>query len=544
MRQYTMVLITVLGFLWMGCEDETIFYDEAPQEAVFDLEEADDLSETVKFGAAGVLKVFEPGHSIEGEEETAGDYPLTLVASIDPPVREDGSFFTASHVDVAGNYAYVAYNTAGDVYEGAIDVINISDANNPYTSSRLIFRNADVNALVYDGGYLYAVGGVDAESSASAISNSFMARIPVGRGSLNPEGINYRFQQGFNATGVIARPDRILVSSGKEGSVTAFRKSNLSVIAEAYMADARNLAHSQAGIAVLDAGNGVRLMDPNLNEIRMIPLSADLGETTKRTLDAWNQWIIVAEGPSGAGIYNASSGNLLQYLPIPLHPDGVEEGFVVTNAVSVNENAIFMANGGAGLSFAEREGSGARTVGLIELGGSVNYVVSQDDFAFAASGSDGLHVIKLNRPPDSLETKYVDIPLYEGKSRVRIEKGAAAAFRGGKRLDNIQVEGDLLLRGSWTVFNEVTLGKDAVLRISGMLAMGRNDRRQILRVGSGALLEIEGDLAIYGDLVLEEGARVSFLGNRSSAAIFGQVRYEGKATVEGRFRDVRSAFGR
>ena len=65
--------------------------------------------------------------SVWVEGDPAGDYPLTLVASITPPTRGDGSLFTASHVDVEQDFAYIAYNTAGDVYEGAIDVVNISD---------------------------------------------------------------------------------------------------------------------------------------------------------------------------------------------------------------------------------------------------------------------------------------------------------------------------------------------------------------------------------------------------------------------------------
>jgi hypothetical protein len=542
MRQIARILAIVLGMLWIGCEDEITVYDQVPQDAVFRMEALSEPAGVVRYDASGVLKVFEPSPSLGLESEIAGDYPLTLIASITPPYRESGELFTASHVDVSGKYAYVAYNTAGPVYEGAIDVVNISDANNPYVSSRLIFRNADVNAVVYQGGYLYAVGGVDAESSASAVSNSYLARIPVGGGNLDADRILYKFQQGFNATGVVARPDRILVSSGKEGSITAYRRSNLNVMAEIFMADARHLANSQTGIAVLDAGNGVRLMDPNLNETGMVPIETDLGETTKRTLDTWNQWIIVAEAAKGAGIYNSSSGALVQYLPIPLHPDGVDDGFIVTNAVSVNENAIFMANGGAGLSFAEREGTGARTVGLIELGGSVNYVVSQDDFAFAASGDDGLHVIKLNRPPDSLDTRYLDIPPYEGLSRMRVAKGESAAFRGGKRLENINVGGTLFLAGSWTVYNNVAVEPEGSLFLEGVMAVGRNDRRQDVVVEENALLQIEGDITIYGDLILREGARLVFPGDHSSIDVFGKVVYEGRASIEGNFRDVRSAF--
>ena len=67
-------------------------------------------------------------------------------------------------------------------------MVNISDPNNPVVSSRLIYRNADVSAVDYDGGFLYAVGAVDSETSASAPSNSFVARLPVMAGILQTDG--------------------------------------------------------------------------------------------------------------------------------------------------------------------------------------------------------------------------------------------------------------------------------------------------------------------------------------------------------------------
>jgi len=542
MKQWTKLFIGIGALVWIGCADETTVYDNGDENDPFIIENGSNPTSAVSFKASGVLRLTGRSLPMSPADTTAGDYPLTLVASIIPPTREDGSIFTASHVDVEGDFAYVSYNTAGDVYEGAVDIINISDPNNPTVSSRLIYRNADVNAVDFDGGFLYAVGSVDSETSASAISNSFVARIPSMGGVLETDGIIYGFQQGYNATGVVSRPDRLLVSSGKEGSIVAYSKTDLSVLSEIFVADARSLAPSATGVAVLDAGSGVRMLESDLTESNLIPVSSDLGEESKKTLDTWDAWVIVAEGANGAGIYEASTGTLVQNLPIPSVPAGVDSQYVVTNAVSVNENAIFMANGGAGLSLAEREGSGATTMGTIELDGSVNYVVSQDDFAFAASGSNGLHIIKLNRPADSLDTRYLDLPLYEGKSRLIVDSGTAAAFRGSKSLEQVTVDGSLRLSGSWTVHEDVTVAPNGRLELLGKMAVGRNDGRKQIVVGSGATLIVEGSLIIYGDLILKEGATIEFLGSGAVADVFGQVRQEGDASIQGAFRDVRGAF--
>ena len=58
------------------------------------------------------------------------DFSLALVAEVAPPTY-GGSVLRATHVAVSGNYAYVSYNTEGDSYRGGVDVIDISDINNP-----------------------------------------------------------------------------------------------------------------------------------------------------------------------------------------------------------------------------------------------------------------------------------------------------------------------------------------------------------------------------------------------------------------------------
>ncbi|UWX56435.1 hypothetical protein NYZ99_09730 [Maribacter litopenaei] len=49
-------------------------------------------------------------------------------------------------------------------------------------------------------------------------------------------------------------------------------------------------------------------------------------------------------------------------------------------------------------------------------------------------------------------------------------------------------------------------------------------------------------MTIYGDLNIEDGATVEFLGNNSMANIFGSVNKSGNATVTGTFLDVKDKF--
>jgi hypothetical protein len=185
------------------------------------------LQGTISFTKAGVLDSLEEEtitnkSYASKEEEPAGDYPLTLVAQVSPPTYNGADKLTATHVHVDGNYAYVSYNTPGIEYLGAIQVINIGNPNNPRVTSQLIYTNADINSIQYENGYVYAVGGVDAEKSVRATSNSLLAKIAVDHGRLDTSvGITYGFQSGFNANAVLVNGGSVMVTSGKEGTLTS-----------------------------------------------------------------------------------------------------------------------------------------------------------------------------------------------------------------------------------------------------------------------------------------------------------------------------------
>ncbi len=57
-----------------------------------------------------------------------------------------------------------------------------------------------------------------------------------------------------------------------------------------------------------------------------------------------------------------------------------------------------------------------------------------------------------------------------------------------------------------------------------------------------ATLRIEGNLTIYGDLVLEDDSTLEFIGDQSVVNIFGDVRFGNNVTVSGNFEDVRNKF--
>ena len=546
MKKVSLLLCAILLFT-VSCSDETTVFNE-PQDDM-QLEKSESvLDGSVNLDYAGVLEIAEEGnisgkYASSGKEELAGDYPLTLVAQIDPPSYGGGTNLTASHVHIDGDYAYVSYNTVEDGYAGGVDIINVSDPTNPTVSSRLYYTNADINSIEYNDGYVYAVGGVDSEKSVRATSNSFLAKIPASGGRMNiSAGITYAFQEGFNSTDVEVTSSTVVVSSGGDGTVTVYNKSDLAVLNEAPFEDLRSVSHNNGEFAVLDASKGVSILDNSLNITKEIPINTDFGAATKRTLDYKNDKIVVSEGIKGAGLYNATSGALIEYIPILLDPSSESIEDKQTNAVATNEDVILMANGGAGLCLTEDQGDSANLFGIIQLEGSINFVASKGDYIFAASGKEGLQIIKLNRPNESLVERCASLPAYSGSKALTVDPGETAEYRGSKRFNRITVGGSLLLCGSWTVNNNSTVEEDGLFEMNGTFVIGRNNKRKNVTLAENATFRVEGNLIIYGDLILNDGATLEFIGENSRVAVFGSVRRNGDTEVVGEFDDVNSKF--
>ena len=551
------LLIGAILLLLASCSDEvTVYQDQLTDSITVENDEAV-LQQSVSLSSAGAIDIFKSGTSNfktskfnyndddddDDNDEPAGDYPLTQVAQIKPPVFQ-GNLLTSTHIFVASDYAFVSYNTAGETYLGAVDIINISNPRNPRLTSRLFYRNADINSVVYENGFVFIAGGVDAETSQLATDNSFVGKIAVRNGRFDiSAGISYGFQIGQNATDVVIDGNRVIVTSGAAGTLAIYDKNSLDIIQDQTFDDLRSLALNGSRIAVLDAGKGISILNTNLQSLLEFPIQTELGIASKKSIDFSANRIVVPEASKGAGVYDANSGNLLEYIAIPTDPQLENPDDKTTNAVGLNQDILLMANGGAGICLSEELANGTYgLVGILELDGSMNFLATKDDYVIAASGKTGVQIVKLNRPSPSLENRCSDLPAYRGSSKLLVLVNETVAYSGSKRFNNINVSGALLLCGTWTVRNAVNVNDLGLFEMMGTMTVGRNNRRRDVRVGAGATLRIEGELTIYGDLILEDGAILEFLGNENVIDLFGDVEIGDNVTITGNFDDVRDKF--
>jgi hypothetical protein len=508
------------------------------------------LTNSVSFENSGVLAIFDEDSSSNRTgrftNEQAGDYPLTLVAQITPPSFAGAENLTATHVQIDGDYAYVSYNTVEDGFAGAADIIDISNPTAPTVSSRVYSRSIDFNSIQFSDGFAYIVGGIDSEQSALATANSIIIRISAANGRFNTSGILFGFQEGFNANDVVLVGDSAFMSSGKDGYLTEFDKNSLEIVNEAPFQDLRSVAIKDGKYMVLDASFGVRILNSDFSEASQIAIDSDFGEAEKRTLDFTDDKIVVAEGSRGAGVYDSNTGAFLEYIPIKTNPENVAPSDIVTNATAFNDDVLLMANGGGGLCLTDDENGSTNIVGIIELEGSINFVASKDDFIFAASGREGLQIIKINKPSVSLQERCSLSPRYFGSATLDVAQGDDLGFSVDTRFREINVAGSLLLCGSWTVLDGVEISENAIFEMSGTATVARNRRRRNITVGEGATFRVEGieggNLTIWGDLILEDNATLEFLGDENTITVHGDVIVADSATVTGNFNDTENKF--
>ncbi len=426
MKNYYVIAVVVV-LLAIGCSDETTVFDLQSQGKALILEENNTtLLNSVSMESNGILEIYFEHEEYDNEiieknrfyglnrsgverasknntstSNASSDFHLNLVGQVQSPSFDSNTNLGATHIDVDGNFAYVSYNTVGEVYAGAVDVIDLSDPLVPVLTSRMYLYDRDANVVLHDNGYLYVIGGVNTERVLEATGESFIAKIGVNNGSIDLNDINYVYQEGQTATGITRLGNSFYVSSGVEGVIAKYDADSFVKTNEVAYDDLRWVASSNNKIAVLDGGAGVRILDTDLNEVSQIGTRTDFVAGAKRTIAISDNKLIVAEGNNGAAIFDLDTATLEERLPILIDPDNVIAADKVTNAVDVEGNVTLLANGGAGLAIRVKNDI-IDLMGVVELNGSINYVATDGDFIFAASGTRGLQIINKIRTQESL----------------------------------------------------------------------------------------------------------------------------------------------
>jgi hypothetical protein len=513
--------------------------------------DAKTLSQRIDFANSGVLDL----KSTTGKTTTAGDFPLVLVAEVAPPVY-NGKTLRATHVAVEGNYAYVSYNTEGETYLGAIEVLNITNPNAPQLVMQAILPDTDVSSVRYDNGKLYIAGAKNIYASGAS-TPAFVGSMTLSGGMLT-NVLQQTVLAGKVATDVTSGSSKYYAVSGATGVLAQLSKTSQQVEVSIPLSDLRALGYTNNKVVVLSGTQGVKIYDANgLNLITSFTTSSDVAEA-KRTIDFIDGKLLVSEGYNGVGVYNLSTGAKLQKLAVPTQVPNTNPADIVSNAVSVNSGRIFVANGGAGIYVYTPDNNDLKLMGSLDLKGSSNFVMSKGEYIFVATGAGGLKVIKMVAPASGA-VNCSGYAAYNGSEWLNVNSGQTLEYSGTKSLQGINVNQVLTWCGALTASQGVNINSNATFNMYGQLYQGtQNNPWNSLNINSGALLNlkgnlttyghmilnsnanwrIEGNVTIFGNLTINQGSKIEFIGSNSSITIHGTVTKNGTSTITGTYTDV------
>ncbi|WP_026969626.1 hypothetical protein [Algoriphagus terrigena] len=528
MKKHLLALLLATGIL-SACQDS-----EDP-ETIIIRTDSQTLSERISLDGTGVVALIDPNAPSGRIMESSSDLPLILISQVPGPVY-DGQTLRATHVDIEGDYAYVGYNLEGDRYLGAVEIFNISDAYKPVIVSQAIFTDAEVSSLEFANGTLYLAMAVDIDGSQEVSSPANLASVSVSGGNFT-SGFSFTSIEGFVATDVTRTQNSTAITSGNPG-ILGLADNAGNITNQMEMEDLRSVAFGNDRLAVLSGVNGATILNPsNLSTTATISLPAATPEA-KRTIAINNNRVYIAEGANGAGIYRLDNGAELAKLPIPINPADTDPGDVVTNAVSVDNSLLFMANGAAGVSISDVTSTDdIKSYGIIDLDGSSNFVRNEENFVFVATGTGGLQILKINeKESDPTETACASLPAYPGDYWLNINSNETKAYGGAASIGGVNNNSNFLFCGSLAILEQFNLNGNSVTEVYGALAFGRYNGGTTMNVNS--TLKLSGSIVIYGDLNLNSGAKLEFVGTGNSITIYGRVNKNSGVTITGDYTDT------
>ena len=333
-------------------------------------------------------------------------FNLQLKAEVAPP-SIGGQVLQATSVSIVGNLAVVSYNMAGNPYLGGVDVIDITNKNHPVLTSEALFQNTDVSAVTTSGVNVYLA---EATGDTGFAAPAVFEVVKLVGNQLVLTGNTRTGLTSFAATSV-AYGTRVYATSGDAGSLFVIDPTLFTVTSSIPLHDARWVAAGGGKVAVVQGTPGTLDVynESNMSVVGSWPFKgADIAQS-KSQLELVGGKAFIAAGDSGVQVLSASTGAVVGSVPRP-NPDslGLSLSVVVTNAVAIDQDLMFISNGEAGVYLAQGSQAfsttGSETQQTITMRGklrfgnlqSVNHVALQSGILIIAAGLGGLKIVQVN----------------------------------------------------------------------------------------------------------------------------------------------------
>ncbi|CAL2107483.1 DUF4114 domain-containing protein [Tenacibaculum sp. 190524A02b] len=342
------------------------------------------------------------------------------------PLQLSGETLSATHITLANNKAYVSYHKQGDTHLGAIEIIDLNNANFPQIITQANFPNADVNAVtsgtVTNASDFRVWAALSHEKNGAVlyefdtdndVFNNKYRRVNL-TNQLDAEGVS------ASANGIAVTNDYLYVTSGKtHGGTVQLNKSTLEAMnAESY-SNAKYVAvnGSNTGdkVVSLVTGTEARLRVDNVGK-DLATTSYDIGEiwhqnvaeahrgkSTMEFSSIDDSKLYVAKGKDGIALVDIDNGSITN----------VSKGLMLvagnTNGVSSDTDYVYAANGSDGISISPHPTSNSENIlpifhwDMAEEGASANYIKANGEWVFVAKGGGGFKILR-KRVKDEYKT--------------------------------------------------------------------------------------------------------------------------------------------
>jgi hypothetical protein len=521
--------------LLISCDDNNDNKNDQSLDSITITSDQNTLNQRLDYTNSGVIAIENGSLTGKTAENTVTSFPLVQIAEIKPPIDANGKTLQASHVTVNGNYAYVSYITRGDVYSGAIDVIDVSDPYKPKLVTSALIPNTDITSLTYSNGNLIIGAAKDVDKDPLLGSNpAVVFNMPLSSGLLTDK-LTTNYLESRVTTDVAANTSNYFAVTGDNGSLFKISTSTKAVTGKTAMADLRSIALTSDKVVTLSGTKGVNIYNQTTLALQKSFTTSTDVSGAKRTMDIDGTKLLVSEGPNGLGVYDINSGSKLQTIAIATAGEDN-----VTNAVSINDGYAFLANGALGLNVYQ-PGSQYSLLGSVGIAGSSNYVKSSGNYIYVASGTGGLKIIKMEKPNTTFASCLIYGLYNQGKDLI-LNSNEIKSYQGATSINSAIINSGATLThcGAISVLSNLTLNSGGTFNMRGSLSQGKYQQSNPteLVINSNSLLQIEGSVVIWGDLRLNSGAKINFIGNDSSITIYGKVTKGSNVTITGNYKDT------
>lgn len=311
-----------------------------------------------------------------GDAKRKTRFTLRLKSEVSPPTINGQPVQTTMVTSDGSSRTVVAYNLAGSPYVGAVDIAQIVGSGKITIRSNISFENTDINAVTFNDETVIAATATSDAAFREEESASSIQKYRVNGFEFTGDEMNFQALNSFVATSVSMWGDQLYVTTGNTGGLFIFDDDLDAEIAYQEISEARWVDVNDDYVVVLagdhdnDRKGEIILIDHDDHRIlKRYPFNGAYTPESKNTVELVEHLAFIAAGKEGMKIMDLTNGEVVASLDIPDPSSlGLSADVVATNAVSVDDELIFISNGEAGIYVAE----GSKEFDTVRPGESVN----------------------------------------------------------------------------------------------------------------------------------------------------------------------------